>query len=68
MTKASVLKTAATRRLSMRKVDTMYIFDPRVHMNLNKEDLNTLDCFEKFDNLEWFIETQKLSSGATFGE
>jgi hypothetical protein len=33
----------------MRKVDTMFVFDPRVHMDLSSKDLKNLDDFEKYD-------------------
>ena len=35
----------------MRKVDTMFIFDPRVHMKLSEEELDKLDEFEKLDTM-----------------
>ena len=55
--KQATEKTKADKRGRMRKVDTMFIFDPRVHMDLSKEDLDKLDEFEKLDSMEWFIET-----------
>ena len=55
--KQATEKTKADKRGRMRKVDTMFIFDPRVHMDLSKEDLDKLDEFEKLDSMDWFIET-----------
>jgi hypothetical protein len=64
--RAKVLEDKRNKR--MRKVDTMFIFDPRVHMDLSREDLDKLESFEKLENMEWFTETQKLIPGASFGK
>jgi hypothetical protein len=47
----------------MRKADTIFLFDPRVHMNLSEQDLKNLEDFEKLDKLPWFKEFCKLRQG-----
>jgi hypothetical protein len=45
--------TAKERRLKMAKsrADTIFIFDPRVHMDLSDEERDNLDKFESFKKL-----------------
>lgn len=54
--------------MAKKKADTIFIFDPRVHMDLSDEDRANLDKLERFETIPWFIEVVKLTPGQTFGE
>lgn len=56
------------RKSYFRKADTVFVFDPRVHMNLSKKELKNLDLLEEFDKFEWMKEVCNLSTGDSFGE
>ena len=57
-----------TTKKRLRKADTMFIFDPRVHMDLSKEDITNLDELKRMEEIQWFVEVAKLTPGQTFGE
>jgi hypothetical protein len=46
----------AEKRNRMRKVDTMLIFDPKVHMNLNQEELDKLHNIGEYEKIKWFMD------------
>jgi CRP-like cAMP-binding protein len=51
------------------KADTIFIFDPKVHMNLTDQEIKYLDKIEEYEkNYDWFIEIANLESGKSFGE
>ena len=50
------------------RADTMYRFDPRVHMDLSEIDLICLNQYERLSKISWFKEATKLTPGQTFGE
>lgn len=50
------------------RADTIYRFDPRVHMDLSKEEISNLDKFERLSKISWFTEACKLTPGQSFGE
>jgi hypothetical protein len=52
----------------LRKADTVFLFDPRIHMNLSKTDKSNLDQLVKYEEFEWMVEVAKLRTGASFGE
>ena len=52
----------------MKKADTVFIFDPRVHMKLKTYEKLNLDDIEKFEQYQWFVDVSKLVSGSSFGE
>ena len=44
------MKTMANRRNKFKKkADTVFLFDPRIHMNLSKIDLKNLDLLDEFE-------------------
>ena len=45
-----------------------FVFDPRKHMDMTKQELENLKDFERLDKLKWFKEVAKLMPGHTFGE
>lgn len=59
---------AEEKRRRLRKADTVFVFDPRVSMNLSKTDLRNLDDLETYEELEWMVEVSLLATGANFGE
>jgi hypothetical protein len=44
------------------------MFDPRVHMDLSKSDIEKLDELKRLEEVPWFIEVTKLLPGDSFGE
>ena len=56
------------RKMFTKRADTVFMFDPRVHMNLSKQELDNLNEFEKYEEYEWFVDVAKLDSGNSFGE
>ena len=52
----------------VRKADTVFLFDPRVHMNLSKADRANLDQLDKYEEYQWMVDVSKLRTGASFGE
>tara|TARA_B110000285_G_C14934625_1_gene518966 strand:- start:24 stop:350 length:327 start_codon:yes stop_codon:yes gene_type:complete len=56
------------QRKNFRKADTVFTFDPRVHMNLSKADLNNLNTYEKYDKMKWMVDVAVLHTGHSFGE
>ena len=44
----------------MRKADTVFLFDPRVHMNLSKLEKDNLNQIDIYDKMEWMKEVAKL--------
>ena len=55
-------------RFKRNRADTVFIFDPKVHMDLSESDKKNLADIEHYENLEWFVEVSKLFPGRTFGE
>ena len=52
----------------LKKADTMFIFDPRVHMDLSKLDIKNLEELKRMEEIQWFVEVAKLIPGHSFGE
>ena len=50
------------------KADTVFIFDPRVHMHLSKADIQNLEKIEEYSQINWMGEVHQLSTGSSFGE
>jgi hypothetical protein len=50
------------------KADTVFIFDPRVHMQLSVNEKENLDKLELYKEYDWFSEVSKLKSGDHFGD
>lgn len=50
------------------KADTVFMFDPKVHMHLTLQEKKNLDEIEAFEEYQWFVEVSKLKSGDCFGE
>ena len=48
--------------------NSSFVFDPRKHMDLTKQELENLKDFERLEKMEWFKEVAKLMPGQTFGE
>ena len=44
-------KNLATKRKRMQRADTVFRFDPRVHMDLSSQELAKLESYEKLRNL-----------------
>ena len=61
-------KAQQMRQKFMKRVDTVFRFDPRVHMNLTSKDKYNLDELEKLEENIWFVDVAKLGSGKSFGE
>lgn len=57
-----------TLKKYFRKADTMLLFDPRVHMNLSKTDIQNLDTYKRYKNMKWMVDVSKLYTGYSFGE
>lgn len=51
----------------MKRVDTVFRFDPRVHMNLTAKEKYNLDEIEKLEETMWFVAVSKLGAGESFG-
>ena len=45
-----------------------FVFDPKKHMDMTKQELENFKDFERLDKLNWFKEVAKLMPGHTFGE
>ena len=52
----------------MSRVDTYFVFDPKVHMNLTSSEKSNLELIEEYENMKWLMEVSKLTSGGFFGE
>lgn len=52
----------------MKRADTVFRFDPRVHMKLSKDQISKLDKLEELEQYEWFVNVAILVSGNSFGE
>ena len=50
------------------KADTIFIFDCRVHMHLKKIEEENLELIDQYSELNWMVEVNQLSTGASFGE
>ena len=48
--------------------DEMYVFDPRIHMNLTKNEIWHLDKLEEYEKLLWMVDVAFLKTGDSFGE
>ena len=59
---------AKSKRRRLTKADTVFMFDPRIHMNLDQEERDNLDFLDIYDKLNWFIDVAKLITGDSFGE
>jgi hypothetical protein len=44
----------------MTRADTVFYFDPRVHMNLSKQERENLDHLDEYEKMQWFIDVAKL--------
>ena len=48
-------------KVKLRKADTVFIFDPKVHMNLSEKDIEYLDKLEDYENnYQWMNEVSLL--------
>ena len=56
------------KKQKLRKADTVFIFDPMVHMNLTKLEKENLEKIKSYEKLKWEIEIAILQTGASFGE
>ena len=60
---------AEKRKKYLRKADTVFLFDPKVHMNLSEQEIAYLDKLEDYENnFQWFTEVAILETGKSFGE
>jgi hypothetical protein len=50
------------------KQDTMFLFDPRIHMKLKAIERKNLDDLDNYEELAWFVDVAKIVSGDSFGE
>ena len=60
------MRSSYRRTRQLRKVDTVFLFDPRIHMNLTKTECNNLDLLDKYEAQEWMEEVNKLQIGDSF--
>lgn len=60
---------AEKRKKYLRKADTVFLFDPKVHMNLSEQEIAYLDKLEDYENnFQWFTEVAIQETGKSFGE
>ena len=64
--KSEIVAKKIRRKLT--KADTVFLFDPRTNMNLEKEEIENLDFLDQYEKTEWFLDVAKLVSGDSFGE
>ena len=64
--KSEIVAKKIRRKLT--KADTVFLFDPRTNMNLEKEEIDNLDFLDQYEKTEWFLDVAKLVSGDSFGE
>ena len=43
-------------------------FDPRLHLELTKEQEEKLDLLESYKKLKWFNDVSTICAGGSFGE
>ena len=51
----------------LKRADTIFTFDPKVHMTLTKKQRHNLDELEKYDKYEWFVDVGKNYTGVRIG-
>lgn len=68
MDPSKLLSFTEKRNRFIKKADTVYIFDPRVHMNLTKLEKENLDQIVAYEKMQWMTEVAKLKTGQSFGE
>ena len=61
-------KAKQMRKRYLKKVDTVLMFDPRVHMNLTAKEKYNLDEIDKLEENMWFVDVAKMGAGKSFGE
>jgi hypothetical protein len=44
------MQTTVNKRKQFKKADTVFLFDPRIHMNLSKIDLKNLDLLDEYES------------------
>ena len=51
----------------MKRADTVFTFDPRVHMKLTKKQIYNLDQLDKYEKYEWFNDGGNSYTGNKLG-
>ena len=51
----------------MKRADTVFTFDPRVHMQLTKKQRYNLDQLDIYEKYEWFNDVGKSYTGSRVG-